>query len=77
MTTKTKLTDRDLYEMYDNFLDEIYPNCQIAGLTYLTSRILKEVDPIVYRCGFNDWLDSEIEAGVIEDLEGAEEYYLA
>lgn len=53
-------TIRELEERYCEFLDEVYPECKIAGYEYQTSRALKEVDPIAFRCGFADWLDSEI-----------------
>mgnify|MGYP003406281199 CR=1 FL=1 len=57
------LSDRELHERYDEFLDEIYPKCEIAGLSYYTAHVLKNVDPVAYRCGFNDWLDSECRDG--------------
>lgn len=58
------MSEYDALKMYDDFLDEFYPDCKIAGYEYSTSRALKEVDPIAYRCGFNDWCDAEeIEIG--------------
>ena len=49
--------DSQVYEMYDDFLDETNDMVRIGGLEYLPSYALKEVDPTAYRCGFNDWLD--------------------
>jgi len=46
-------------KMYDSFLDEVYGDVEIAGLTYATSEALKTIDPIAYRCDFLDWLDME------------------
>jgi len=46
-------------KMYDDFLDEVYGDVEIAGLTCATSEVLKATDPIAYRCGFLDWLDME------------------
>ena len=46
-------------ERYDEMLDEVFEDVDIAGLKYATSRALKELDPIAYRCGFLDWLDAE------------------
>lgn len=40
---------------YDDYLDEIYPD-QILNIP--AGRILREIDPIAYRVGFSDWLDS-------------------
>ena len=51
-------------EAYDEMLDECYGQVEIGGLFYSTSLALKEVDPIAYRCGRNDYYDS-----LREDLE--------
>ncbi len=69
----TPLSDRELHEKYNDFLDEAYPACIIATYTYSTSDALKEVDPTAYRCGFNDWLDGEISNGIF--IEKNDEYY--
>ncbi len=60
--SKHTYTDRELHEMYDDFLDDCYGDVKIGGYEYSTSKAMKEVDPIAYRCGFNDWLDSEVES---------------
>ena len=53
------MNEQEALSQYDDFLDDIYPTCQIAGYEYSTSRALKEIDEVAYRCGFNDWCDSE------------------
>jgi hypothetical protein len=45
-------------DLYDEMLDELYSPINIAGIEFDPSRVLKELDPTAYRCGFNDWLDS-------------------
>lgn len=67
------LMDYKLEEMYDDFLDEVYPECPIAGLNYSTSKALKEVDPTAYRCGFSDWLDAQCSDGALFEHDG--DYY--
>lgn len=47
------------YEAYDEMLDDAHEDVVVAGFTFSTSRALRELDPIAYRCGFIDWLDSE------------------
>jgi hypothetical protein len=49
-----ELTEED----YNDYLDDCFGTVKIAGLEYLTSRALKELDPIAYDCGFSDWEDS-------------------
>lgn len=53
--TYTYIEESEAYQQYDDMLDEIYPN-QVGGI--LASRILSELDPIAYSCGFDDWLDA-------------------
>ena len=49
------ISDHEAYERYDDMLDECYGEVKICGMSYCTSRALKEVDPIAYRCGFSDY----------------------
>lgn len=53
-----KINESDAIEMYNDMLDEIYPELNIAGYSYQTSVVLKRVDLVAYNTGFNDWLDS-------------------
>ncbi|QUD16406.1 hypothetical protein SYGMH1_75 [Escherichia phage vB_EcoM_SYGMH1] len=60
--------DEDKYdENYNEWLDEIHGEIMIGNISFLPSRILKELDPIAYRCGFSDYIDSL-------DIEDDEEY---
>lgn len=52
-------TTTEAYEAYDEMLDDVYGQATIGGQKYQTSRALREVDPVAYRCGFNDWADAE------------------
>ena len=47
----------DMDQMYDDMLDEQGGECHICKL-YGGARILKEVDPIAYNCGYSDFTDS-------------------
>lgn len=44
---------------YDDMLDDVYGDVEIAGLKYSTSHALKKVDPTAYRCDFVDWASNE------------------
>lgn len=53
--------DRSEYaseDLYDVWLDEMDGLVSVAGLQYQASDILKQVDPIAYRTGFNDYVDT-------------------
>lgn len=66
------ITENSLQELYDEALNEM-GDVKIGDMAYTIDRVLKEVDPVAYRCGFVDWLDfegwNEIDAGFL-DAEG-------
>ena len=49
---------REVYDRYNEMLDECTPIVKVGMLEYLPSRVLREVDLIAYNCDLNDWLDS-------------------
>lgn len=67
------LTESELEERYDDYLDEVVGEIEIGSLTYLASRVLQEVDPIAYRVGFSDWMDAEISDGNLLEEEPTDE----
>ncbi len=74
----------DCEEVFDQTLDEVYDFKAVGGpfAHMLPSRVLREVDPIAYRCGCNDYIDSlgtyEVEGGTyyIHDVTKAQEEYI-
>ena len=52
------ISEREAYEMYDEMLDETFGEVRICQTHYTTSKALKDVDPIAYRCGFSDYTAS-------------------
>jgi hypothetical protein len=69
------VSERQLYEAYDDVLDDVHGCVMIVGCEYCTSDVLKSIDPTAYKCGFSDWLDSDIRDGIYTDeIKG--EYYL-
>lgn len=46
----------DYQDDYDEVLDE-GGAVVVGGCEFLPSRILRELDPIAYRCGLNDYVD--------------------
>lgn len=46
-------------DAWDETLGDAYGDTVIAGYTFDTARALRELDPIAYRCGFYDWIDSQ------------------
>lgn len=52
----TKMSE--LVEEYRNLLDEIYAEVHIVGCSFEPSKILEELDPIAFRCGYLDYANS-------------------
>lgn len=63
----------ELEDMYDDMIDGCDDLVVIGSMTYAPSRVLKDTDPIAYRCGFNDWLDAVMSDGYITEDDG--KYY--
>jgi len=59
METEYEKTNR-LKNDFCNLIDEIYGSITICGGVFTASKILKEIDPIAFRCYFSDY-ESEIE----------------
>lgn len=69
----TPISEYDLEDLYDEMLDEVSGEVKIGTLSYLASKVLSEIDPTAYRCGFADWLDFECQDNRFVEIEG--EYY--
>ncbi len=52
------MTQYELEEAYDEMLNDVYGTVIIAGYEYDTAQALKEVDPIAYSVGMNDYESS-------------------
>jgi hypothetical protein len=55
--------------MYDNFLDECSGIIEIGYIKFDASRILKELDPIAYKCGLSDYYNYLREIYICEEME--------
>jgi hypothetical protein len=51
------------HQEFDYYLEDCYPNVQIAGITFSPADILAECDPIAYRVMRNDWQDAQCSDG--------------
>lgn len=68
LNTSMMNTWKEAEEAYDDMLDEVSGPVRIGILEYSASRVLREVDPIAYRVGLHEFIDSE---GIdSDDLEG-------
>ena len=62
----------DLSDQFDECLDA-EGSIKVAGCTFYPSQILKACDPIAYRCGVNDFADSQFDKGETEEYQALQE----
>lgn len=58
-----EIPDYMLDALYRDALDDIYGLVTIAGYEYDTGATLEQIDPIAFRTGLTDWIDSRISDG--------------
>ncbi len=64
-----KVTEAELVEFYDQMLDEAHDGLvTICGYEYVPSYALKNLDPIAYNTGLDDFADSMVRDG--HEVEG-------
>ena len=59
-------------EEYADHLDECYGDVEVCGYSYGAGRLLKEVDPVAFRCGKADY-ESEIQTELESQLENLDD----
>jgi hypothetical protein len=65
------LTESDLHSKFDDSIDEETQSVVIAGVEFIASKILNEMDPIAYNEAFSNWMD---QSGDYVEIDGS--YYL-
>jgi hypothetical protein len=67
---KTKMTQQELNDSFDETLDEVTELVKIGNLTYTPSEVLKKVDPIAYRVSVDEHADWLLEDNPDLEIEG-------
>jgi hypothetical protein len=62
-----EITERALYEMFDDFLDAVNPDFEFGSLSYPASEVIKMVDRVCYDLEFSYWLDAAMAHGFIHE----------
>lgn len=60
------LDEESAYDRYNEALDEAYEPVSIGEGVFYASDILSKCDPIAYRVGFADWVDSMSDEFTVE-----------
>ena len=46
-----------LEDEYESYLNDVYGEVDVCGSAFLAGSVLREMDPIAFTCGCNDWVD--------------------
>lgn len=65
------IDNAEAWDEYDNMIRDYYGDVEIMGMNYDSATALERLDPIAYRCGYNDWMDSNY-SDIVWDLEHME-----
>jgi len=52
-----KISDASIKLMFDEMLDDLYPEVEISGMRFSASKVLRNCDPIAYRIELSDFED--------------------
>lgn len=55
-------------DLFEDMLNETYSTVSICGYEYDAGRALKEIDPVAFRTGCADYIDSLVSEGEIFEL---------
>lgn len=67
-----ELDPDDFADQFDDMLDES-GTVEAGGYSFYPSRILKELDPVAYRCGLNDYADSDFDVTENDEYKALQE----
>ena len=70
---ETRLEPVDGDELFEELLDECYPEVQVGCCTWSPSQVMKELDPVCFNIGVTENLDSLTEDGQLYEHNG--DYY--
>ncbi len=75
---KTELTPANLEEAFEQSICDCYPETtKVAWCEFDTVTLLKENDPISWRCALSEYESNEESEGNIISFDGGSNYYLA
>ena len=70
---QTRLTPVDGEELYEELLDECYPEVKVGEIVYSPSQVIKNMDPLYFQMGTGENLQHLAEDGVLYEYGG--DYY--
>lgn len=66
----------DLNDAFEQYISDCYPEeVKIGWLTFTAVTVLKEMDPVSWRCELSDWTAQEADEGRIISFDNGANYY--
>lgn len=59
--SKDVYTYSELEDLYEETLNEVYDDVEIGNLSFSAGDIVRNLDPVAFRCGVSDWSSEEFE----------------
>ena len=63
-------TENELEDSFEEGLGDCWGTVSVCGYEYDAGRALRELDPIVFRESFLDWIDAQQRDGELRSIEG-------
>jgi hypothetical protein len=61
-------TYEDLESVFEQEITDISAEIEILGCAYEAGPVLRQLDPVAFRCAMADWLDGQLTDGVYVEL---------
>ncbi len=73
---KTELEPVDMDQAFEDFVRDCYPETTKVGwMEFDTATLMKEMDPVGWRCAQNDWESQESNEGTIATFDSGTNYF--
>lgn len=63
----------DTEELFEEMLDDCYEQVTLGNLSWYPSHVMKNLDPIAFKCGVSEYIDGLVEDGEYYEFDG--DYY--
>lgn len=62
--------ESELEDTFSDGLDDCWEPVSVCGYEYPAGRVLRQIDPVVFRESFLDWLNAQQSGGELRSVEG-------
>lgn len=63
-------SEDELNDAYENMLTDAYGTVLVAGFEFDAGAVVREMEPVGFRCGMLDWVNMRVSDGELRSIEG-------